>query len=290
MKRIVLCGLALAALAGVPARGAEDGGVGTVVNAAETVLVNGRPRPDLMITTDDQGGWSFRYERDLRAEPAAWLDKDAPRTDMRWQGWEALADKWRNGQFGGHLMYALEFPPPGPCGERVGAGVQFRRRTDDDRGHLFRTAGLDRRRTGLSADTADRALRRHAARVAAQAGAGRALGGEPAGRKGTGGRGAGNSRLDTGRARRTPARAGGGRAFPGRPDPGGRGRASADADRAGRQRPTRARPGRRNTDDRAADLCRLRAAPTVRGVTAGGAGWLENREGRPSTQTANQKN
>jgi hypothetical protein len=112
MKRIVLCGLALTALAGVPARAAEDGGVGAVVDAAETVLVNGRPRPDLMITTENQGGWSFRYERDLRADPAAWLEKEAPRSDMRWKGWEAPADKWRNGLFGGHLTYALEFPCP----------------------------------------------------------------------------------------------------------------------------------------------------------------------------------
>ncbi len=112
MKRIVLCGLALAALAGVSARGAEDRGVGAVVDSAETVLVNGRPRPELMIAMEDQGGWTFRYERDLRTDPAKWLEKEAPRTDMRWKGWEAPADKWRNGLFGGHLTYAFEFPRP----------------------------------------------------------------------------------------------------------------------------------------------------------------------------------
>ena len=29
---------------------------------------------------------------------------------MRWKGWEAYADKWRNGLFGRHLTFQLEFP------------------------------------------------------------------------------------------------------------------------------------------------------------------------------------
>lgn len=52
------------------------------------VVVNGRERPDLPHAIDAQGGWSFRYERDLSSDPAEWLKKDAPRTDMRWKGWE----------------------------------------------------------------------------------------------------------------------------------------------------------------------------------------------------------
>ncbi len=74
------------------------------------VVVNGRERPDLPLATDAQGGRSFRYERDLRSDPAEWLKKDAPQTDMRWKGWEAFADKWRNGLFGRHLTFQLEVP------------------------------------------------------------------------------------------------------------------------------------------------------------------------------------
>ena len=74
------------------------------------VVVNGREWPDLPHAIDAQGGWSFRYERDLRSDPAEWLKKDAPRTDMRWKGWEANADKWRNGLFGSRLTFQLEFP------------------------------------------------------------------------------------------------------------------------------------------------------------------------------------
>ena len=74
------------------------------------VMLNAQPRPDLPLAVDAQGGWSFRYERDLRPEPAEWLKKDAPQTDMSWKGWEASADKWRNGLFGRHLTFQLEFP------------------------------------------------------------------------------------------------------------------------------------------------------------------------------------
>ena len=104
------CGLLVAAtvcMLSIGSMAAE--GPAPVLNA---LLMNGRQRPDLTLKTGDRGGWSFRYERDLRPDPAAWLEKDAPRTDMIWKGWEAEADKWRNGLFGGHLTYRLEFPYP----------------------------------------------------------------------------------------------------------------------------------------------------------------------------------
>ena len=84
------------------------------------VVMNGRERPDLELVTDAQGGWSFRYERDLREDPAAWIEKDAPRTDMRWKGWDAHADKWRNGLYGRHLTFEVEFPYPGITVFRTG--------------------------------------------------------------------------------------------------------------------------------------------------------------------------
>ena len=75
------------------------------------VVMNGGERPDLTLETDDQGGWSFRYEGGLpRPDPAEWLKKDAPQTDMCWKGWEAFADKWRNGLFGRHSRFQLEVP------------------------------------------------------------------------------------------------------------------------------------------------------------------------------------
>lgn len=48
-----------------------------------TVMLNGQPRPDLKLAVDGQGGWTFRYERDLRSDPAEWLKKDASRAEMR---------------------------------------------------------------------------------------------------------------------------------------------------------------------------------------------------------------
>jgi len=74
------------------------------------IVMNGQQRPDLALETGDQGGWSFRYERALRPDPGEWLNQDAPQIDMNWKGWEAHADKWRNGLFGRHLMFQLEFP------------------------------------------------------------------------------------------------------------------------------------------------------------------------------------
>ena len=94
------------------------GGIGAAVATAaegpapgpDALVLNGQPRPDLPLAVDAQGGWSFRYERDLRLDPAEWVKQDAPRTDMRWKGWKAHADKWRNGLFGRHLTFQLEFP------------------------------------------------------------------------------------------------------------------------------------------------------------------------------------
>ena len=75
-----------------------------------TVMLNGQPRPDLKLAVDGQDGWSFRYERDLRSDPAEWLKKDASWAEMRWKGWEAHADKWRNGLFGDRLTFQIDFP------------------------------------------------------------------------------------------------------------------------------------------------------------------------------------
>ena len=83
------------------------------VDAADApwrVTLKDQVRTDLPALSHHGKTWSWSYERDLKADPADWLDRDTSSHRMRWKSFEAEADIHRNGLYGSYMGWEMEFP------------------------------------------------------------------------------------------------------------------------------------------------------------------------------------
>ena len=100
----VIAAIVLTAAVGL-ARADENG-------QARHVTLKDELRADLAPVAREGEAWTWHYERDLKSDPADWLDRDVSDHGMRWKGFERAEDRYRNGLYGTHLEWVIEFPCP----------------------------------------------------------------------------------------------------------------------------------------------------------------------------------